>query len=333
MSDWRSIVAKYQSADPRRAVTQLVTTGVPLGVAAWLMYWSLSYSYWLTLALAVPSAGLLVRTFIIMHDCAHGSFLPRRWANEIVGYITGVLTFTPFSLWRHLHAVHHATSGDLDRRGTGDITTLTVREYQALSRWKRLQYRLYRNPIVLLGFGPLYLMIGQRLPKRTRATGSAQNRSVWTANLGIAACFVGAGLLIGFGPVLWIWMPALYLAGMAGIWLFYVQHQFDETYWEPHARWDYPAAAVRGSSYLKLPRVFQWFTGNIGLHHVHHLGPRIPNYNLQRCFDENPIFHHAHIVTFRRSLHLLRLALWDETRKRMVSFSELGRPEWQSVLG
>jgi len=197
-----------------------------------------------------------------------------------------------------------------------------VREYFERSRWNRLAYRLYRHPAVMLGLGPLYLVFGQRLPRLIRATGSAQNRSVWLSNAGIAIAGAAFVLVLDWKAVVWVYAPAIYLSAVAGIWLFYVQHQFDEAYWERHSRWDYPTAAVLGSSYLKLPKVLQWFTGNIGLHHVHHLGSRIPNYHLQRAHDENPMFQQAHVLTLGQSLRLARLALWDESRRRMVSFSE-----------
>jgi omega-6 fatty acid desaturase (delta-12 desaturase) len=323
MREWRAIVARYQVPSLRRAIGQIANTLLPLAAVLVLMYISLSWPRCVTLALSLPAAGLLVRTFIIMHDCAHGSFLRQRRANEIIGYLTGLITLTPFGQWRHEHAIHHATSGDLDRRGHGDIATLTVREYLARSRWQRLKYRLYRNPAVMLGLGPLYLVFGQRLPKLSRATGSAQNRSVWLTNAGVAIVATAVVLWIGWKAVVWIYVPAVYLSAVAGIWLFYVQHQFDDAYWERHESWDYPVAAVTGSTCLKLPGVLQWFTGNIGLHHVHHLGSRIPNYHLQRCHDENPLFQIAPTLTLWQSLRLARLALWDEAQRRLVSFSEI----------
>ena len=323
MADWRAMVAPYQHPDVRRSLWQVVTTLAPLAIAFVLMYLSLAWSYWLTLVLMVPTAGLLVRTFIIMHDCAHGSFVPSRRINDLLGYLTGVITLTPFHEWQHEHAIHHATAGDLDRRGHGDINTLTVREYRALSFWGRLGYRLYRNPAVLLGFGPIYLILGQRWPGRQTRWESPQFVSVWITNLGIIAGIVLFGWLIGLKALALIYAPTIYLAGIAGVWLFYVQHQFDEAYWQPHPRWDYVKAAIAGCSYLKMPRILQWFTGNIGLHHVHHLAPRIPNYRLQRAHDENPIFHDVPVITLSRITPLLFLALWDETQGRMVGFREL----------
>lgn len=318
---WRAVVARYQKPDTRRAISELAITLGLLALTFGVMYAALSVSVLLTFALALPAAGLLIRTFIIMHDCAHGSFLPSRRWTEVVGFMTGVLTFTPFGRWRRDHALHHASAGDLDRRGHGDVATLTVREYQALPAGARLRYRLFRHPAVLLLLGPLQLMIGQRIPPRGEAT-SQQVTSVWTTNAAIAALVV---VLVVLDPraLLLIYLPSLYLAGMAGVTLFYLQHQFEGTYWEEHADWDYAAAAVRGSSYLRLPALLQWFTGSIGLHHVHHLGPRIPHYNLQRCHDENEFLHEATVVTPAQTIRAMRLALWDEEQKRLVSFAEV----------
>jgi omega-6 fatty acid desaturase (delta-12 desaturase) len=324
--EWRAVVARHQRPDVRRAITQLATTLLPLAAALWAMHQALAVSYWLTLALAIPTAGFLVRTFIIMHDCAHGSFLPWRRANAVIGFIGGVLTLTPFGQWRRDHALHHASSGDLDRRGHGDVTTLTVREYLALAPAARLRYRLFRHPAVLLGLGPLHLMVGQRFRPRSTATGTPQLVSVWATNAAIVAATIAASWAIGFWAVVMVYLPAIYLAGMTGVWLFYVQHQFEDTYWESHAEWDYVTAAINGSSHFKLPAVLRWFTGNIGLHHVHHLGPRIPNYHLQRCHDENPLFHGATVVTLGQSAAVMRLTLWDEDRRRLVGFADVSHP-------
>jgi len=321
--DWRAAVARYQKADTRRALTQVANTLLPLVGTMYLMYLSLAWSYWITLALAIPTAGFLVRTFIIMHDCGHGSFLPSQRYNNLIGYITGVLTFTPYSEWRHEHAIHHATAGDLDRRGHGDIETLTVDEYLALGSWGRIKYRLYRNPLVLLGFGPFYMMFVQRVPGRYRSSGKPKTASVWTTNLSIAAVVTVLVLAIGIQSVLWVYLPAAYISASAGVYLFFVQHQYDQAYWERHAKWDYATAAVQGSSYFKLPKVLQWFTGNIGLHHVHHLAPRVPNYHLQRAHDEHPLFKTAPVITIVQSIKCLRLALWDEQQKRLVPFSAI----------
>ena len=320
---WRAVVTRYQRPDVRHAVTQVATTLLLLLAALSLMCYTLESSYWLTIVLALPTAGLLVRTFVIMHDCAHGSFLPWRRANDAVGFVTGVLTLTPFEQWRRDHALHHASSGDLDRRGRGDIRTLTVREYLARTRWGQLRYRLFRHPAVLLGLGPLHLMVAQRLGPRRTATRTRQIASVSATNAAIAIAVAVISFTVGLRAVLLVYLPAYYLSAVAGIWLFYVQHQFEDAYWETHDRWDYATAAIAGSSYFKLPRILNWFTGSIGLHHVHHLGPRIPNYNLQRCHDENPLFHDVPVVTLARSAKVLRLGLWDEERRRLIRFAEV----------
>jgi len=324
--DWRSVISAYQRPDTRRAVTQLATTLIPLAALSFLMARSLALPAWITVLLAFPVAGLLVRTFIIMHDCAHGSFLPSKRANTIIGWITGVLTLTPFGQWRHDHALHHASSGDLERRGHGDVPTLTVREYLARSPRGRLVYRTIRHPASLLLGGPIHLMFSQRFRPRGMATGSPQVQSVWATNAGILALGIALVALLGWEMVALVYLPAHYLAAMAGVWLFYVQHQFEDAYWESGEQWDYATAALHGSSHLKLPRVLQWFTGSIGLHHVHHLAPRIPNHRLQRCHDSTPLLQTATVVTLRSGVAALRLSLWDEDRRRMVRFDEVSEP-------
>ena len=321
-SRWRDIVARYQTPSVKRAVWQLVSTVVPLLACFVLMYWSLSVSYLLTLALALPAAGLAIRTFIIMHDCGHGSFLPSRTWNDIVGWATGILTATPYSHWRREHAIHHATSGHLAQRGTGDITTLTVREYLTSNWWKRTYYRLYRNPLVLLGVGPTFLLIKHRWPARDLA-GKREKLNVHLTNLALAVLITVTSLLIGFREFMMIWLPIVLLSGTAGVLLFYVQHQFEDAYWREGGEWDYATAAVAGSSYFRLPKVLQWFTGNIGFHHVHHLSPKIPNYQLERCHRENPTFQKVTTLTIGQSLRTLGLKLFDEESGRMVGFRHL----------
>jgi len=321
---WREIVARYQTPSVRRAIWQLVSTLVPLIAVAFLMYWSLSVSYLLTLALALPAAGLTIRTFIIMHDCGHGSFLPSRTWNDIVGWVTGILTATPYSHWRREHAIHHATSGHLEQRGTGDINTLTVREYLSAKWAQRTWYRIYRNPLVLLGLGPTFLLIKHRWPRRGMA-GRREIINVHGTNLALAGMITILSLLIGFREFMMIWLPVVLLSGSAGVWLFYVQHQFEDAYWRGGPEWDYATAAVAGSSYFRLPRVLQWFTGNIGFHHVHHLSPKIPNYELERCHRENPNFQQVTTLTIRESIHTLGLKLFDEESGRMVGFGHLRR--------
>ena len=322
---WTAVVASYQQPHNFRAVGQMLTTLVPLTALFWLMYQSLELHYLVVLLLSVPAAGLLVRTFIIMHDCGHGSFFKSRRANEIIGWITGVLTLTPFAQWRKDHALHHASAGDLDRRGHGDIETITAKEYFDYTPAKRRRYRFVRNPLVMLGLGPIYLMLSQRRPLKGVRLNDLQHFSVWSTNLAIIAIGVVFSLWIGFGAFFAIYFPAIFIAGSAGIALFYAQHQFEDTYWGQHHEWDYATAAIHGSSYLKLHPVLQWFTGNIGLHHVHHLGPRIPNYNLKRCHDENDLFHEATVLTLGTAVKTLRLGLWDEEHGRLIGFKEFDR--------
>jgi omega-6 fatty acid desaturase (delta-12 desaturase) len=274
------------------------------------------------LALAVPTAGFLLRTFIVFHDCTHGSFFSNRTANKWVGIVCRLIVFTPFHSWRHEHAVHHATAGDLDQRGMGDVDTLTVAEYLGLSWLGRLGYRLMRNPFVMLGLGPLWaMMLEPRL-----VPGWARRRfwrQILATDLALFAVIAGLVLLMGWRAVLLVQLPSAMLAGAIGIWLFYVQHQFEGVYWERNGDWSHQDSALRGSSYLKLPKVLQFFTGNIGLHHVHHLSPRIPNYNLQRAHDENPVFHDVPTLTLWGGIQTLRLKLYDEARAQLVGFSAL----------
>ena len=320
---WKQVVARYTQPSIRKSVIQIFTSVVPLLAMYYIMYLSMSVSYWLTLALALPAAGLSIRTFIIMHDCGHGSFFPSRTWNDIVGFVTGVITATPYAQWRRDHAIHHATSGDLEKRGTGDITTLTVKEYLALSRWGRFQYRMYRNPLILLVFGPIHLFIKHRIPTRISGVKSSDQWSVWLTNLALAALIVAFGMWIGFWKVLMLYAPVILISGASGVFLFYVQHQFEDAYWDRKPKWEYPVAALYGSSYFKLPRVLQWFSGNIGLHHVHHLSPKIPNYALQSCHDDNPQFQQVVTLTLRDSWHTLALKLWDEEEKRMIGWRTL----------
>jgi omega-6 fatty acid desaturase (delta-12 desaturase) len=291
------------------------------------MYFLSDVSYWLVLAVTVPCAGFLVRTYILFHDCAHGSFLASRKANEWLGAVCGLLVFTPFQRWRHQHAVHHASSGDLDRRGVGDVPTLTVDEYVVRPWHRRAAYRLFRNPIVMFGLGPLWAMI---LAPRfaSRRDRPRLRRSVWRTDFALAVLIGLLCWLVGWESFLLVQMPSALLAGSIGVWLFYVQHQFEDAYWQNSDSWSYDEAALKGSSYLKLPKVLQFFTGNIGLHHVHHLSTKIPNYNLQRAHDAYPAFRQVPTLSMRDGINCVRLKLWDEERGRLVTFREarVGRP-------
>lgn len=324
---WREIVKQYERRSDGRALLQIMTAVVPLGLVFTLIYRTLSVSVAAALVLAIPAAGLLVRTFIIMHDCGHGSFSSSRKLNDVVGWLAGVITFTPYAQWRRDHALHHASAGDLDRRGHGDVMTLTVSEFRALTRGAQWRYRLLRNPIVLLVFGPLHLIFTQRIRPPGTPLADPQTRSVWSTNVGIVGLLALFVYLVGWRAVALTYFPALYLAASAGIFLFYVQHQFEATYWSGHPTWDYFTAAMCGSSYLRLPWVLRWFTGDIGVHHVHHLSPRIPNYRLRRCHDENPLFHDVTVLTWRDGFRVFRLSLWDETTNQLVGFADLDRGE------
>jgi omega-6 fatty acid desaturase (delta-12 desaturase) len=314
-------LAAYARPSIRRGAFEIATSVLSYLALSVLMYLALDVSYLLTLALALPAAGFLVRTFVVFHDCAHGSFLPSKRANSSVGRLMGLFVLSPFQRWRHDHAIHHATSGDLERRGVGDIITLTVTEYWARSRRGRLAYRVIRNPVVMFGLGPVIAMIiGPRIA--TRSQRPRLRHSVFGTDIALVVVIGGLCWLIGWQSFLLIWAPSAILAGSVGIWLFYVQHQFEDAYWQSPADWSFSDAALRGSSYLKLPKVLQFFSGNIGLHHVHHLSARIPNYNLQRAHDENAIFHGVPTLSLRDGLRAVRLKLWDEERQRMVTFAE-----------
>lgn len=322
--EWAEALDPYAQPDLRRSLLDIATSVVPyLGLSV-VMYLLLDTSYWLALAVGVPAAGFLLRTFILFHDCTHGSFLPSRRANNWFGIFTGLLVMQPFANWRHSHVAHHGSAGDLDRRGKGDVTTLTVAEYEARGWRGRLGYWLFRHPLVMFGIGPIWsLVVGPRfLPK---GGGRKLRRSVVWTNLALAAMVGGVCLLIGWQDYLLVQAPTVILAGTAGVWLFYVQHQFEDVYWESADRWSYTEAALKGSSYLKLPQPLQFFTGNIGLHHVHHLNARIPNYNLQRAHDENEIFHQVPVLTFWDGIKSVRLKLWDEDRGRLVTFADARR--------
>ena len=319
-SFWRERLAPYGRPDLRRSLIDLATSVVPYIALTALMYLALDVSYWLVLALAVPTGGFLLRTFIVFHDCGHGSFFASRRANHWVGVITGLLVYTPFHSWRHEHAVHHASAGDLDRRGMGDVDTLTVAEYRALSLPGKIGYRLMRNPAVLLGLGPIWALMLE--PRLVPAWARRFWRKIIATDIALAVVVTGMILLVGWKAFLLVQMPSALLAGAAGVWLFYVQHQFEDVYWERKENWSYAESALQGSSHLKLPKVLQFFTGNIGLHHVHHLSARIPNYNLQRAHDDNPVFHDVPTLTLRDGFRVLRLKLYDEDRRRLVTFSD-----------
>ncbi len=319
---WKEIVARYQKPALWRSVWQIVNTVVPYALLWYLMHLSLAVSWWITMPLAILAGGFMVRLFIIHHDCGHGSFFKSRKANDILGFITGVLTFTPYYHWRWEHALHHSTSGDLDRRGTGDIWTLTVQEYLDSSRRKRLAFRLTHNPVLLFGEAPVaLLLVKHRFPKAE--AGQRERHSVYWTNLPVLGMAVALSWVFGLKAYLLIQLTVAMVAGSVGFWLFYVQHQFEGVYWERRGEWDYTEAALRGSSFYKLPKVLQWFSGNIGFHHLHHLSPRIPNYHLERCHKADPVFQNVPPVTLFASLKSLSFRLWDEQRRRLVGYGHL----------
>jgi omega-6 fatty acid desaturase (delta-12 desaturase) len=323
---WTQILARYRMPNLVRSIVELAITAGPLVLLWWLMWATLDLGYWLCLLLAVPAAGFLVRLFMIQHDCGHGAFFRHRLANDWVGRLIGVLTLTPYDFWRRTHAMHHSTSGNLDRRGMGDIDTLTVREYLARSRWGRLRYRIYRHPLVMFGIGPAYLFVVQhRLPVGLMRSGWQPWLSTMATNVAIAAVVATMIWLIGVGAFLLVHLPIVLFAASIGVWLFYVQHQFEDTVWAHDRDWNLHEAALHGSSYYDLPQVLRWFTANIGAHHIHHLCSRIPYYRLPLVLRDHPELSGIGQLTLAQSFKCVRLVLWDEGQQRLVSFREMRR--------
>ncbi len=317
----RGDLEQYAGSDLRRTLRSLATSVLPFFALWALMFALYPVSYWLVLLVAVPAAGFLVRTYIMFHDCVHGSLLSSRRANAWLGTALGLLVFTPFARWRYEHLIHHATAGDLDRRFIGDVPMFTLSEYRAKPWFFRFGYRLYRNPVVMFGLGSIYsTILMQRVP--TPAARNRMVRNVMLTNVAVVVFVAALCFAFGWQTVLFVELPLVVLAGSTGIWLFYVQHQFDDTYWERTDEWSFNDAAVRGSSHLALPKVLQFFSGNIGFHHVHHLNPKIPNYNLQRAHEEQPMFRPVPAVTFTDALRATTLKLWDEDSQRMVTWKQ-----------
>jgi len=321
--EWLTILARYREPSTRRSLLELAATVVPF-LALWVLAWmALSVSPWLALAIAALNGGFLVRIFVIQHDCGHGAFLKNRQAQDWIGRILGVLTLTPYAVWRRTHSIHHAQHGNLDQRGIGDVLTLTIEEYRARSRFGRLMYRLYRHPVVLFVLGPSYLFILQnRLPFGLMKSGWRY----WTSAMGTNAMIgIAVGLLVWFGgfwPVLLIYLPTSLIGATIGVWLFYVQHQFEETHWSKDADWQLHDAALEGSSHYILPQPLRWFSGNIGIHHVHHLYSRIPFYRLPEVIRDHRSLAEAQRLTIRESLGTVNLHLWDAVEGKLMSFKD-----------
>lgn len=315
-------VAPFAKSDKKKSIIQLINTVPPLLIFWFIAYQSLSVSFWLMLPFAIIAAGFVIRTFIIFHDCTHGSFFKNRKANDIVGTITGVLTLFAYSKWKREHAIHHASSSNLDKRGVGDIWVMTIDEYVEASKWQRFSYRIYRNPLVMFVLGPFYLVLVSSRFNRKDARQKERNNT-YLINVILVVLYTAMILLIGWQAFVIVQGTIMFVAGALGIWLFYIQHTFEDSYFEEESEWDYVKAAVDGSSYYKLPRVLQWATGNIGFHHVHHLSPRVPNYNLEEAHDATPPLHTATTITIKTSLASLKYKVYDPEKKAFVTFREI----------
>lgn len=318
----RKDVAPFAKSEKKKSIIQLINTVIPL-----LLIWGVGYYFsatnpWISILCGIIASGFVVRTFIIFHDCTHGSFFKSKKANDWIGNITGILTSFPYSKWRREHLIHHASSGNLDKRGIGDIDMLTVDEYLALSKIKRLGYRLYRNPFVMFGLGPLYLVLVLNRINRKDAKRKERLNTYFT-NVMVLSIIVGLILAFGWQAVLFVHGVTMFIAGALGIWLFYIQHTYEDSYFEYDPEWDYVKAAVEGSSFYKLPKLLQWITGNIGYHHVHHLAPRVPNYYLEAAHNSVPPLQKATTITIKTSLESIRYKLYDPEQKKFVSFKDV----------
>lgn len=320
---WTKILAGYRQPNTSRSAVEIVITVVPFALLWTAAAVAVTHGYWLGLLLTIPAAGFLVRLFALQHDCGHGALFSRRGANDWTGRALGVLTFTPYDYWRRTHAIHHASAGNLEERGTGDIHTLTVREYRALPSLGRARYWLYRHPVVMFGIGPAWVFLCQyRLPLGLMRAGAQPWVSTIATNLGIAVPAIALIWLIGFGPFLMVQLPITLLAATAGVWLFFVQHQFEDTHWSQADSWNFQHAALHGSSHYELPSVLRWLTGNIGIHHVHHLSSKVPFYRLPQVLEDYPELREVGRIGMLDSIRCVKLVLWDEQAGRLISFRE-----------
>lgn len=320
--EWKKKLAKFERPSISASVRQIFNS-VGLFLVSWVLaYLCLDISYWLTLLFAFPAAGFLIRTFIIFHDCTHYSFFKSRRANEIVGKITGLFTFCSYEQWKNSHAAHHAANGNLEHRGVGDIWTMTLQEYADASSWKRLCYRTYRNPIVMFLIGPLYIfLIEYRF--NTKNASKKEKKNVWMTNIILVSIVLLLGFTLGWKEFILVELPIFYIATFCGVWLFYVQHQFEDGYFEHNENWNYVEAALKGSSFYKLPKVLQWFSGNIGFHHVHHLNSRVPNYHLEKAHASDPRLQDVPTLTLWTSLKSLTFKLWCEQSKKFIGTRDI----------
>ncbi|MBM7586136.1 omega-6 fatty acid desaturase (delta-12 desaturase) [Bacillus pakistanensis] len=322
--EWKKKLAQYEKPSKSASVIQLLNSVVPFLILWVLAYFSLEISFWLTLLCAIPAAGFLIRTFIIFHDCTHYSFFKSRKANEVVGIITGLFTFCSYEQWKHSHTTHHATNGNLEKRGVGDVWTMTLQEYADASWMKRLSYRIYRNPFVMFIIGPLYIfLISYRF--NSKGASKKEKRHVWMTNIILASIVLLLCLTIGWKAFILVELPIFFIASFSGVWLFYVQHQFEDGYFETSENWNYVEAALKGSSFYKLPKVLQWFSGNIGFHHVHHLNSRVPNYHLEKAHKSDPRLQDVPTLTLWTSLKSLTFKLWDEQSKKFIGNRDIRR--------
>lgn len=319
---WEKMVMNYNKPDLRKSIWQICNSLIPYLIMWFLMYQSLRYSYWLTLLLSIIACGFLIRMFIIFHDCGHGSFFRKKLANDTVGIIMGIMAFTPYYKWHTEHRIHHATAGNLDKRGIGDVWTLTLDEYKKSSKGIRFLYRAFRNPFIMFSLGPIIIVMFLNRITRSGMTMQEKN-NVYFTNSMIILMAVLMSLWIGLKAYLLIQLPVILISHSMGLWLFYVQHQFDDVSWERNNAWNYKTAAIQGSSFLRLPLIFQWFTGNIGFHHVHHLSSRIPNYNLSKCHYDNELFKEVKPINLFSSFKTFKLNIWDEVNRQMTSIRRL----------